>query len=95
MDHLFSIDPTCHSLGTSSVNLLVAPNGGTVQTRIERGFPMYPMSNVRSRCSTRRLPATVVYYSARPDFVGSDIFDAEVVFPDGFAQKRRYYVNVR
>lgn len=96
MDHLFSIDPACHSLGTTTVNLLAAARGGSVETSVERRLPMYiDPANIRYRCSTHRLPATVVYYHARPDFVGPDTFVAEVVFPDGFAQRRSYRINVR
>jgi hypothetical protein len=96
MDHLFSIDPTCRSLGITSVSLLSAPRGSSVETSVERRMPMFiPKSNVRARCSTFRLPSTVVYYRARPDFVGPDAFVTESVFPDGYAQTRRYQVNVR
>ena len=95
VDHLGSLDPDCRSRGVTTVNLLTEPRGGSVSTRVESRFPTFVAANVRSRCDTRRSSSTVIYYRARPDFVGSDSFDVEILFPAGVARKVRYGVAVR
>ena len=95
IDHLGSLDPDCRSRGLTTVNLLVAPSGGEVSTRRESRFPSFVKANVRSQCDARRTPSTVIYYKARPDFAGNDVFDVEIIFPEGVARKIRYAVAVR
>lgn len=95
VDTLTSLDPNCKSRGTTEVNLLTAPRGGQVETTIGREYASYVAANVRSVCDKQRVPATMIYYRASPDFSGPDSFDAEILFPGGTARRIHYTVQVR
>ncbi len=91
----YSMQPTCVSLGRPVVNLVSGPQGGQVYSRGAMEFPTYPATNVRFACDRRRAAATDVMYRPRPDFLGSDSFTVEVVFPDGMARQDTFAVSVR
>ena len=85
----------CSPLGRATINLISAPQEGQVETEAGSDFPNYQTNNVRFRCDRIRGPQTILYYHASRDFVGSDTFTIEKVFPGGEAQQERWTVYVR
>lgn len=90
-----SVDQACHSLGPFAVSLMDAPRDGRVEVVQGRDFPNFSTLNTRSRCNTRKLPATVVTYTPAPGFVGEDDFAIEIVGPLGGVGRARYHIMVR
>ena len=90
-----AIDPTCRSMGAMAISLIEEPHAGKVQLAQGQEYPNFTTLNSRSRCNTRRLPATQVLYTAAPGYVGSDEFALEVVGPLGAARRIRYRIAVR
>ncbi len=90
----FEVDPTCRSAGRTTINLLTPPRGGRLAMEDGTVFPKFPASNVRATCNRRRVPATNIYYTASPDFVGDDSFTVETVSPSGRASQSRWSVHV-
>ena len=90
-----SVDPDCHVIGRTSINLLVAPQGGQVQTENGYDYPSFAQNNVRFVCNKRKLASTIVSYQAAPNFTGTDTFTLESVSTNGVASQVRFTVNVR
>jgi len=90
-----AIDPTCHSMGQMTINLLDEPHGGRIQVMQGREYPSFATFNTRSSCNKSKLPATQLFYAAAPGYTGEDEFTIEVVGPLGAAQRWRYRVTVR
>lgn len=88
-------NPDCSVVGSTTVNLTSAPQGGTVETASGQDYPVFNSNNVRFHCDRRRLPSTQVFYRASPNFTGADVFTVEVVFAGGEARQYRYTVYVR
>ena len=90
-----SYNPDCSSIGRATINLMSAPQGGTVETANGHDYPVFTSNNVRFQCDKRSLPSTQLYYRAAPNFTGTDTFTVEVVFSGGEARQYRYTVYVR
>ena len=92
---LSEIDQGCNSHGQVSVGLIEQPQGGRIDVRPTRAYPNFISYNTRSRCNTRKLPATLVTYRASPGFTGSDNVTIEAVFPSGGVRRYRFAISVR
>ncbi|HEV7440622.1 MAG TPA: hypothetical protein VGN94_13525, partial [Methylobacterium sp.] len=53
-----AIDQGCQSLGPMTVGLVETPRNGRVEIQPGRDFPNFSTLNTRSRCNTRKKPAT-------------------------------------
>lgn len=95
VDSFGSFDPDCSPVGQTTINLMMAPQGGQVETAQGRDYPRFGSNNVRFQCDRRRLPEAILYYRAAPNFTGADTFTVEVVFGGGEARQYRYTVYVR
>lgn len=84
-----SLHPDCTSLGRTDVNLVEAPRGGEVATKVGTDYPTYPLTNPRVSCIRHRVPSTLVIYQAAAGYAGPDTFVIEVVFPEGVARRYR------
>ena len=93
--YYYSLMPDCTSQGRTTANLVSAPQSGQITTSVGREFPAYPTTNTHSVCNTRRVASTDVFYRSAADFVGTDRFTVEVVFPNGVARQDSYVVSVR
>ena len=90
----FDVDPTCRSNGRTIVTLVTPPHGGRVAVRYGSVKPKFPDTNVRVVCNVRRVPSTDLYYTASPEFSGSDSFTIEQVYPTGYARQTTYTIEV-
>ncbi|WP_407528482.1 hypothetical protein [Methylobacterium oryzisoli] len=90
-----AVDPACHSMGPVSVNLLDTPHVGQVEVAQGREYPNFSTFNPRARCTTQKLPATQILYTAPPGYAGEDDFTIEIVGPLGGVQRWRYRLTIR
>ena len=75
------VHPDCTLAGSYAVKVRKEPKNGTVEVVDEGGFTNFPASNPRSKCNTRQVPLTKIFYTSKPDFSGSDVIDLELFDP--------------
>ncbi|GJE41882.1 hypothetical protein [Methylobacterium soli] len=90
-----AVDPTCQSLGPVTIGLIDVPHDGRIEVQQGRDFPNYSTLNTRSRCNTRKVPATLVLYTPTAGYIGEDDFTIEIVGPQGQVGRARYHISVR
>lgn len=90
-----AIDQTCRSLGQFTINMIDAPHDGRVEISHGSDFPNFSALNTRSRCNTRKVPATFVSYTPSPAYSGEDEFAIEIVGPMGNVRRARFQISVR
>jgi hypothetical protein len=90
-----AVDPDCASQGYAAVTVVKAPQNGQVTSEKGEAFPTFAKDNVRSVCDTKKLPATMLYYTSNPGFTGMDSSVVEVLFPDGVIRRLNFAISVR
>lgn len=83
IDRYFSINENCSTIGRAEVTITSQPANGTVSLVRGSDYPNFPMSNPRSDCNTRTVPALLVYYRSNPGYVGNDSFSYDVIYGSG------------
>ena len=75
------VNPDCSLAGSYAIKIRKEPKNGTVEVVDEGGFTSFPANNPRSKCNTRQVPLTKVFYTSKPDFAGTDVIDIELFDP--------------
>jgi hypothetical protein len=91
----YDLNPDCSLVGIPSVRILEQPKSGKVTVENGTGFPAFPASNIRYACNSSRSDGAIVSYTANPGYTGADSLTMEIIYPDGFANKRHYAIDVR
>jgi hypothetical protein len=95
LDFVYSTNPDCTASGDPTVRITREPDNGRVTAAVNRHFPSFAQSNVRSVCNTRRVSGRYVQYVSRRSFVGTDYVSAEYIFPSGAMTRRNFTIEVR
>lgn len=85
----------CTSLGYPTLKLVKPPQHG--QVSIEKGteFATFGKDDPRSVCNGKEVPATVIYYTSEPGFIGADSVAFERIGVAGAYGYHAYTINVR
>ena len=94
VDWALSINPNCSSEGAVTYVLRQAPSQGTVTFPKSERYPIFPATNLRSKCNDRQVPTSEVVYTSAPGFHGVDHFAAAVLFPTGQLLENVFDVTV-
>jgi hypothetical protein len=92
---LYDLNPDCSLIGVPTVRILEPPKSGQVTVEKGAGFTNSPANNLRSKCNADRTDGAVMTYVPNPGYKGMDTVVADIIYPDGFAKKRRYAIEVR
>jgi hypothetical protein len=84
-----SIRPDCKSGPLPTIRLTVPPVHGNVTVKQGK----LRTTNLR-QCLVAEVPAYVVIYRSKPEFLGSDVLTLEVASPNGKTQIQNITVNV-
>jgi hypothetical protein len=85
----------CTSLGYPTLKVAKAPKHGEVS--VEQGIALadFGKDDARSVCNGQTVPATVIYYTSEPGFVGADSVEFERIGVRGAYGYHIYTINVR
>lgn len=89
-----SVDPDRHVVGRTSIDLLVVPRRGAVDTENGHDHLAFPPNDVRSVCDGRKPATTVAYGEASPKRSGTDTFTLASVSVGGSASEARFTVTL-
>ena len=95
LGYYYELNPDCTSVGDFKVYTTSQPQGGRVTYVQTVGFPTYPTSNIRSKCDSRRVNVTKVFYKAFSKFVGNDSFVLQSVTSGGNPINFNIQISVR
>ncbi len=85
----------CTSLGYPTIKVAKAPQRGEVS--IEQGTALadFGKDDARNVCNGRSVPATVIYYTSVPGFIGTDSVEFERIGVRGAYGYHVYTIKVR
>ena len=85
----------CTSLGYPTLKLAKPPQHGQVSIEQGTAFAIFGKDDPRSVCNGKEVPATVIYYTSSPGFIGADSVDFERIGVAGAYGYHSYTINVR
>jgi len=88
------VNPDCATEGEAKLAVTAPPKHGNVAFRAGERNSSFPKENVRNACNTRKLPATLIDYTATPGYVGTDEFVIADIGPQGEYSIHRYVIQV-
>jgi hypothetical protein len=89
------LEPDCSSIGKTTVQVIRAPEHGSVEVKFAMDFPRFAKENIRAHCNTKRAPATQIFYTPSRGYTGPDSFQIEAIFPDGRTRTSTYRLDMR
>jgi hypothetical protein len=91
----YATAPDCTSLGYPTLKLAKPPQHGQVSIEQGTAFAAFERNEPRSVCNGRKVPATVIYYTSEPGFIGTDSVAFERIGVAGAYGYHTYTINVR
>ena len=91
----YATNPDCSSVGDVVIRVVSAPGNGRVSIARGGAFPRFAPPNVRSNCNRRRVPATIVTYTAQRGYTGPDSVSLEMIYPTGHLREKSFSLMVR
>jgi hypothetical protein len=91
----YATAPDCTSLGYPTLKLAKPPQHGQVSIEKGTAFAAFGKDDPRSVCNGKAVPATVIYYTSQPGFIGADSVDFERIGVAGAYGYHAYTINVR
>lgn len=91
----YATAPDCTSLGYPTLKLAKPPQHGQVSIEKGAAFATFGKDDPRSVCNGKEVPATVIYYTSNPGFIGTDSVDFERIGVAGAYGYHAYTINVR
>jgi hypothetical protein len=91
----YATAPDCTSLGYPTLKLAKPPQHGQVSVEEGTAIAMFDKDDSRSVCNGRQVPATVIYYTSTPGFIGADSAAFDRVGVAGAYGYHVYTINVR
>ena len=85
----------CTSLGYPTLKVAKAPKHGQVSVEEGTALADFSKDDARSACNGQSVPATVIYYTSEPGFVGADAVEFERIGVRGAYGYHIYTINVR
>jgi hypothetical protein len=91
----YATAPDCRSLGYPTLKVAKAPQHGEVSVEEGVATAMFGENDPRRTCNGREVPATVIYYTSVPGFIGADSVAFDRIGVEGAYGYHVYRINVR
>src|ERR1700689_3193930 len=91
----YATAPDCTSLGYPTLKVAKAPKHGKVSVEQGTALADFQKDDPRSVCNGKSVPATVIYYTSEPGFIGNDSAEFERIGVRGAYGYHIYTINVR
>jgi hypothetical protein len=91
----YATAPDCTSLGYPTLKVAKAPKHGKVSVEQGTALADFQKDDARSVCNGKSVPATVIYYTSAPGFIGNDSAEFERIDVRGANGYQIYAINVR
>jgi hypothetical protein len=85
----------CTSLGYPTLKVAKAPKHGEVSVEQGTAVADFEKNDARNVCNGKSVPATVIYYTSEPGFIGTDSAEFERIGVRGAYGYHIYTINVR
>jgi hypothetical protein len=85
----------CTSLGYPTLKVAKAPKHGEVSVEQGTALADFGKDDARNICNGRSVPATVIYYTSEPGFIGTDSAEFERIGVRGAYGYHIFSINVR
>jgi hypothetical protein len=85
----------CTSLGYPTLKVAKAPKHGEVSVEQGTALADFAKDDARNVCNGRSVPATIIYYTSEPGFIGTDSVEFERIGVRGAYGYHIYSINVR
>jgi hypothetical protein len=85
----------CTSLGYPTLKVAKAPKHGQVSVEQGTALADFAKDDARNVCNGQSVPATVIYYTSEPGFIGADSVEFERIGVRGAYGYHIYTINVR
>ena len=95
INSFYNLNPDCTSGGYPTLKVARAPQHGQVVVEQGMDFAEFPKDNIRSACNGRSVPATLIFYTSEPGFVGTDTVAFDRIGVAGGYGYHDYTINVR
>ena len=91
----YATAPDCTSLGYLTLKLAKPPQHGQVSVEKGTAIAIFGKDDPRSACGGKEVPATVIYYTSKPGFIGADSVAFDRIGVAGAYGYHIYTINVR
>jgi hypothetical protein len=91
----YATAPDCTSLGYPTLKVAKPPQHGQVSVEQGTALADFGEGDARSVCNGKSVPATTIYYTSEPGFVGADSVAFERIGVAGAYGYHAYTINVR
>jgi hypothetical protein len=91
----YATAPDCTSLGYPTLKVAKPPQHGQVSVEQGTALANFGKDDARSVCNGKSVPATVIYYTSEPGFIGADSVAFERIGVAGAYGYHVYTINVR
>jgi hypothetical protein len=91
----YATGPDCTSLGYPTLKVAKPPQHGQVSVEEGTALAGFGKNDVRNVCNGKSVPATVIYYTSEPGFIGTDVAAFERIGVAGAYGYHDYTINVR
>lgn len=95
LSNFTAIDPDCSHVGYVDVRVRQQPRNGRIQISRANVFPVYPPTNPRQACASRRVPGIEIHYISGKGFVGTDSATVEAISPRGNTATLQITITVK
>jgi hypothetical protein len=85
----------CTSLGYPTLKVATAPKHGQVSVEQGTALADFEKDDARNVCNGKSVPATVIYYTSEPGFIGTDSVEFERIGVRGAYGYHVYIIKVR
>jgi hypothetical protein len=95
LQSFYAIDAECTSLGLPTLRVAKAPRHGRVSIEQSVALADVDKGDARSACNGKSVPATVIFYTSDPGFVGDDHAEFERIGVRGAYAYQVFTIKVR
>jgi len=89
------INPDCGATGAMTTRVLQEPHHGQLRLSDDMIFPNFVPPNPRATCDHQKVPGREAFYTADPNFHGTDKLVLENATPEGRIRKIEVKISVR
>jgi hypothetical protein len=87
--------PDCTSRGMTAGRVLKSPAHGTMTFAAADSFSSHPATSRLAACDEKKLPGLNIIYKSDDGYVGEDLAEIFLMFPDGSAAEWHHLILVR
>jgi|GEM_PF-2635477 len=85
----------CSTTGYPTMKVAKPPQHGQVSVEQGSAIAAYPKTDIRNICNGKSVPATVIYYTSEPGFIGTDSVAFDRIGTTGSYGYHEFQIMVR